>query len=389
MFILSLLFWVSAFVIAFAMVGYPALLILLEKVIKPQENQRNDEYTPVVTYMIVAHNEEDVIQKKLGNALELEYPADKLHILVASDNSTDDTNAIVERFIQAHPEMNVELYTARERKGKTNAQNEAQKVARGEILVMTDANSMIHKDAIRELVSYFAQDDVVYVCGKLVYSNAQEGGTGTSEAAYWDIDLKMRDIESRIQTITAGNGALYACRNEEYIDIPPIQCHDSAMPLEYGRMGKRCLFNPAAIAVEKTGGSDKDEFKRKVRMSRNILSIGKNFFRTCNVFKYRWFSLFYFGHRVCRNNLWLAHLLAFVTSCVLAAVVGHPWWYFAALVQLLVFVLAWIVYRFEIKQPLVRMVSYYMMTVLAQLMGVKNILTGKAKPFWEVVESTR
>ena len=389
MVILVVLFWLSIFVMVFAMVGYPVVLLLLEKIMHPQCNKKATEYCPVVTYMIVAHNEEKVIRQKLENALLLDYPREKLNILVASDNSTDATNDIVNSFIEEHPDYLIHLYTAKQRKGKTNAQNEAQKVAVGEILIMTDANAMVQTDAVKELVSYFAEDDVAYVCGKLSYCDSAEGSTGDSESAYWTLDLKMRDIESRIKTITAGNGALYACRNKDYIDFPPIECHDSSMPLEYALQGKRCLYNPNAIAVEKAGESNEDEFKRKVRMSRDILTAPKNFLKTCNIFKYKWFSFFYFGHRTCRNHLWLAHILAFVSNVLLVCFTLHPFWIFTLVAQLFLYVLAVIGIVAKVSFSPVRMLAYYVMTVFAQIIGVKNILTGKAKPFWEVVESTR
>ena len=389
MIVVSVLFWISVFIMFFSMIGYPAVLLLLEKIMKPAENKRAEAYCPEVTYMIVAHNEEKVIAKKLENALKLDYPKEKLHILVASDNSTDATNDIVNEFIRNYPDYRIELYTAKQRKGKTNAQNEAQKVATGEILVMTDANAMVQPEAIKELVAYFAEEDVAYVCGRLMYSDSAEGSTGDSESTYWKLDLKMRDIESRIQTITAGNGALYACRNEDYIDFPPIECHDSSMPLEYGRRGRRCLYNPSAIAVEKAGDSNEDEFKRKVRMSRDILSAPGNFLKTCNVFKYKWFSFFYFGHRTCRNHLWLAHSLALLANIALVILTPNPFWIVMGILQVVAYALAGAGIAFKISFAPVRMLAYYVMTVVAQLMGVRNILTGRAKPFWEVVESTR
>lgn len=389
MVVLAVLFFLCVFIMVFSMVGYPAVLFLLEKLLKPKENKRAEGYCPVVTYMIVAHNEEQVIKQKLENALKLDYPREKLHILVASDNSTDATNGIVNDFIQANPDHCIQLYTAKQRKGKTNAQNEAQKVSDGEILVMTDANAMVEPAAIKELVSYFAEEDVAYVCGRLMYRDAEDGTTGSSESAYWTLDLKMRDIESRIHTITAGNGALYACRNKDFIDFPPIECHDSSMPLAYALLGKRCLYNPNAIAVEKAGETNQDEFKRKVRMSRDILSAPKNFLKTCNIFKHKWFSFFYFGHRTCRNHLWAAHILALIVNVLLVCFTLHPFWIFAAIAQAFLYLLAVIAIVTKVSFAPLRMLGYYVMTVFAQLMGVKNILTGKAKPFWEVVESTR
>ena len=382
---------ISAFIVGYAMVGYPCILKILDKIIRPAKNTQDLSYEPPVTYMIVAHNEDSVIESKLENALELSYPADKFQIIVASDNSTDKTNALVTKFIEMHPERNIILYCSKEHKGKTNAQNEAQKLATGEILVMTDANTMVRPDAIRELVSYFSSDDIVYVSGKLEYSNSEYSATSQSESTYWDIDLSMRDVESRMKTITAGNGALYACRNKDYIDFPPIHCHDIIMPYTYSKMGKRALFNPKAVAVEKAGETDSDEFKRKVRMNRDILTMLKWGFTVMNPFKYGWFSFFYFGHRTCRYLLWLAHILLLISTAVLSFAGGVIGIFGIALtaLQLLLFILAGIEMSLKTNAKILHIIGYYGMTVYAQIVGVWRIITGKAKPTWEQAQSTR
>lgn len=384
----SIVIGIFGFIIFFAMIGYPVLLIVLDKLFKPRENKKDTEYEPTVSYMIVAHNEEKVIRKKLENTLKLSYPREKLEIIIASDNSTDRTDEIVEDFIKEHPEQKIVLHKTKEHKGKTNAQNEAQKKVSGEILVMTDANSMLEGNAIKELVSSFSEEKIVYVCGKLVYSNMDKADSSTSEATYWNLDLRMRNIESKFQTITAGNGAIYACRNAEYIDFEPIFCHDSAMPFAYALQGKRAIFNPNAVAKEKAGENNKDELKRKIRMNRNILYSLYAGIKTLNVFKYRWFSLFYFGHRICRYSLWLAHILIFIASLIMIAYC--PWLgALMTLAQLFVVMLTACTIKRGISRKYLRLIGYYGMTVFAQMMGVYNILTGKAKPVWEKAESTR
>ena len=334
------------------------------------------------------HNEEKVIWDKLENAILLDYPKEKLDILVASDNSSDSTNELVKSFIENHPGFRIRLVESKEHLGKTNAQNEAQKTVDSEILVMTDANTMVEKTAIRELVSYFASDDVAYVCGRLAYSNTKND-TSESESVYWNMDLKMRDIESRMQTITAGNGALYACRNAEYKDYEPIQCHDSIMPFDYAINGKRALFNPKAVAYEKAGENNSDEFKRKVRMNRTIITILHDGMKALNVFKYKWFSLFYFGHRICRYSLWIMHIVFFIASLALIFLgevnVG------LVLVCLQLFGLAvgiWSI-KHTIKNRWLRLGGYYVMTVIAQGVAAIKQLSGKSSSTWSKAESTR
>ncbi|HZK33922.1 MAG TPA: glycosyltransferase family 2 protein, partial [Bacillota bacterium] len=307
----------SGFIILMAMILYPLSLKVIGRLYKSRENKKDYSHQPTVTIMVVAHNEEKVILDKLNNILEIDYPQDKIEYLVASDNSTDKTNEIVNEFIEKNKGVNIRLYEVKTRKGKTNAQNEAQKTVTTEFLVMTDANSMLRKNSIKELMASFVSNDIAYVSGALQIINEDTSDVSESEKSYWDSDLNLREIESRIQTITAGNGAIYACRTKEYCDFDPIESHDSAMPLFYALSGKRALCNHDAIAYEKAGENIKDEFGRKVRMNRRILSKIVPDLRLINIFRYKWFSFFYFGHRTCRYLLWLAHLTLLVSNIFL------------------------------------------------------------------------
>jgi glycosyltransferase involved in cell wall biosynthesis len=383
----KILFYISAFIIVWAMVGYPISLKIIGKIYKSRKLQKDYNHQPTVTVMVVAHNEEKVILDKLHNIIELEYPQDMIEFLISSDNSTDRTNEIVKNFIASHSEYNIRLYEVKARMGKTNAQNEAQKTVETEYLVMTDANSMMDKNAVKELMAAFTSDDIAYVSGRLSIVNQEASDVSNAEASYWDSDLAAREIEGRIQTITAGNGALYACRTKDYYDFNPIQCHDSAMPPLYALEGKRAIANHDAIAYEKAGEVIEDEFGRKVRMNRIILKYILPDIRILNVFKYGWFSYFYFGHRTCRYLLWISHLLILVTSVLL---IRESWIYSVAFLgQTLFYFLALLRAVTKSQNKYLTLIYYYTVTIIAQWVGVYRIITGKAKPFWEKAESTR
>ena len=384
---IKIIWWFCIFVIFEAMIGYPLSLYLLDKIMKKPEITKNRKFEPTVTVMVVAHNEEKVIKDKLDNLVELDYPIDKLKILVASDFSTDRTNEIVEDYIKNHRMIEIYKHESVQHFGKTNAQNEAQKFVDSEILVMTDANAMFEKNAIRELVACFVDESVAYVCGRLKYINEGKNSTANSEGIYWKLDLMCRDIESRFQSITAGNGAIYACRNSEYIDIEPIKCHDSVFPRLYTLQGKKAIYNKEAIAYEKAGENNEDEFKRKVRMNREILRGILPDVRILNVFRYRWYSYFYFGHRTCRYLLWITHLLVYGLNILLLG--QSLWWTLTWIMQTIFYVLAAIGWKTKSSNRWIKMVTYYCMTVLAQWYGVYNMLTGKSKAVWEKAESTR
>ncbi len=387
MLIIKVLFWISIFTIFWANIGYSLSLLIIDKIFKIDKIKKDYNYEPTVTIMIVAHNEEKVIRNKMINVLNIDYPNEKIEILVSSDNSTDKTNEIVRDVIDNNKDRNIKLYEVKERKGKTNAQNEAAKLVKSEILVMTDANAMLEKKSIRELVASFSDKGIVYVTGRLSYSNSEDNLTSKSESTYWDLDLKIRDIESRLQTITAGNGAIYACRTKEYICFNPINCHDSLMPLQYALDGKRAIANHDAIAYEKAGENVEDEFKRKVRMNRNILFAVLPDIKILNFFKYKWFTYFYLGHRTSRYLLWLMHIIALITSGTL--MLTNYLYMVAFLGQIILCLLVLFKHIFKINNKILNFIYYYFITIIAQIIGIKNILTGNAKPFWEKAESTR
>ncbi len=388
MILIKILFFISAFVIFNAMIGYPLFLIIIDKILKKPEIKKDYNYEPTVTVLVVAHNEEKVIKNKLENLIGINYPKDKYEIVVTSDFSTDKTNDIVEEFIKKNKKNNIKLHKTIKHGGKTNAQNEAQKKIDSELIIMTDANCYFDKNAVREIAACFKDPNVGYVCGATVYTNKNVNDTADSENTYWDFDSKCRDIESRIQTITAGDGNIYACRTKEYKDVSLIECHDSSFPVLFALDKKRALFDPKSLAFEKAGESDADEYKRKVRMNRNILHNILPSFKILNIFKYKWFSVFYFGHRTCRYLLWLAHIIVLLCSLILTIQEGMLW-SIILLLQLLFYLISIFAKMSKTNNKLFKMMSYYSMTIIAQINGVLNILTGKSKPTWAKAESTR
>ena len=389
--LLKILFWLAAMGIITAMAAYGPVVNFIAK-IKRKHNtirglKKDYTYLPSVAVLVSAHNEEAVIEKKLLNLLITDYPKDLLEIVIMSDASTDNTISIVKKFIEdnkSDDKFKITLYEASEHKGKTNAQNEAVKKIDAEVIVMTDANSMFEKSAVKELVSCLCDSEVKYVTGTLAYANSQKAVTAANENTYWNMDLKIRKSESDIMTITAGNGAIYACRKADYYDFKPILCHDSAMPIKYALDGYRAVYNEKAVAYENAGETNEDEFKRKVRMNRGILYDICPDIRIFNIFKYKWFSLFYLCHRTLRYMLFINHLMVLCFSYILAIITDGPFWTFAAAAQLLFYAVAIYGTAFKSKNKIVSLITYYTQTIVAQAVGIYNQLTGKSKPFWEV-----
>lgn len=382
---MELVFFLLIFLIFYTFIGYPISLMILDKLINPKKINIDENYEPFISIIIAAHNEEDVIEKKLNNLINIDYNKEKFEIIISSDNSTDDTNNIVKNFIDKNKEFDITLYDVKERKGKTNAQNEAVKISKGEVLVFSDANSILKCDSVKELIKYISDEDVAYVCGKLEYTNSETSESSSAESSYWNYDLFMRRIESKFGSITAGNGAIYAIKKTDYVEFDPIKCHDSAMPVAAVLNNKRAIYNENSIAYEKAGETTEDEFKRKIRMSRDILSVFFENTKKYNFIRYTYFSYFYFCHRTLRNLLFLFHILIFILNIHLFSI--NLFYKALFVIQILFYssVFTCKILNFKILY----LFNYYIITLLAQLLGALNQMRGRSKSFWDKACSTR
>ena len=308
-------------------------------------------------------------------------------MIIANDSSTDMTCDIVNEFIKDHKEVDIRLNTVKNHLGKTNAQDEAVEVSKGEIIVFSDANSIFKKDAVTELISYFTDDDIEYVCGSLVYAKDLNTASVVAENTYWDMELRMRKIESDISTIAAGNGAIYAVRKKDYRNYDLVSSHDYEMPLYAGLNKKRALYNKDAIAFEKAGDSIEDEFKRKVRMQRRILTNLTTNLARLNIFKYGYFSFFHFNHKTLRFLQAFFHIVLFISNIFLLR--EGLVYQIILLGQMLFYIFALLGDISKSKNKIVYFPRYYTMMMIAQLLGAYNEFTGKSKATWEKAESTR
>ena len=244
--------------LAYAQAGYPLLLAawaraerapsLAEPPAPPPAS------VPSLTLVIAAHDEEAVIAGKVANARALDYPG--LEIVVACDGCTDAT---AERAREAGADLVLDL----PRGGKVRAQDAAVARATTELVAFSDANATLEEDALRELVAPFADDRVGYVCGQVTFVN--EEGTN-QEGLYWRYEMALRSLESRLASVTGGNGAIYATRRHAYLVVDPIMGHDLSFPFNLVRRGWRCVYRPSARATEKMVPSIEGEFARKRRM---------------------------------------------------------------------------------------------------------------------------
>ena len=251
-------FWGSLGALAWTHVGYPAAAALAARV-RPRPVRKGGSL-PRVTVIVAAHDEESVIERRLENLLALDYPPELVEVVVASDASSDGTEALVEAVAAREPR--VRLVRA-PRGGKVAAQDLAVRETTGDVVAFSDANAVWAAPALRKLVRNFADPEVAYVCGQL----RLEAPDGTNrEGAYWRYELWLRESESALGSITGGNGSIYAVRREDYVDVDPRFGHDLSFPYLMVQRGRRAVYEPEAVAFEKPSRDIEDEYRRKVRM---------------------------------------------------------------------------------------------------------------------------
>jgi len=373
---LEIIFWTSLGLIVWTHVGYPLATGLLAR-LRPHPVAKA-QIEPSVVLIVAAHNEDTVIRRRIENLLELDYPPEKLELVVASDGSTDRSNEIVQEIAAREPRVHL---LDCERGGKTLAQNRAVRETESELLAFTDANTEWQPDALRRLVENFADEDVAYVSGKLQLTASD--GTNR-EGLYWRYELWLRSNESKLGSITAGNGAIYAVRRSDYLEDAAITGHDFALPFRMVQRGRRAVFEPAAVALEKESRDLEDEFGRKVRMITRALRhvyTGSMLHRVPPIY-----ALELFSHRLLRYETGAVHIVLLGAS---AALVGQGLVFQIALgLQL-----AWLLFaafgRLRIRVPGAGIAYYYLLVTVATLVGNYRYLRSGTPTMWEKAEGTR
>jgi glycosyltransferase involved in cell wall biosynthesis len=369
-------FWGSLGALAWTHAGYPLAMGVLAR-IRPRPVHKAEQ-TPSVALVISAHNEEAVIRRRIENALALDYPPENLEVVVASDGSTDLTDAIVGEIAAVN--LRVRLLQC-PREGKVAAQHRAVRETSSDVLAFTDANSEWKPDALRELVANLADEEVGYVCGQLTLESPDGANM---EGAYWRYETWVREQESIASSITAGNGAIYAVKREMYVEDDPKFGHDFGFPYLMEQMGRRAVYEPAALAVEKPAAEPEDEYGRKVRtISRALGHIltGRAFRPSRPLYLAQLLS-----HRVLRYSTGILHIALLVTNLMLVAR-GRFYRVFLVL-QLVDYALA-AAGKARLPIPGARLAYYYYVVTKATVAALVRYLRSGTPQTWEKAKGTR
>lgn len=378
MVVVAIVFWVCAGLIVYAQLGYGLLLALLARVRRAPVTAGGAEARgelPSVSAIVAAYQEEAVIAGKVANLRALDYPADRIELIVACDGSPDAT---AQRAREAGADVVLEL----PRGGKIRAQDAAVRRARGEIVAFSDANAFWEPDALRRLVAPFADPKVGYVCGQVRFVN--DGGTN-QEGLYWRYEMALRGLESRLASVTGGNGAIYATRRASYIEVDPIMGHDLSFPFNMVKRGWRALYAADARASEKMVPSIEGEFARKRRM----MSHGWPIVLRGGLLSPKGYGPLYalmiLSHRVLRYATPFLHAIALGTSL---ALLGQGWVYVAAVAVQAALLLAAALAPVLPWRPFL-VARYYVLTTAALAAGLWDSLRHETQAGWEPAEGTR
>jgi cellulose synthase/poly-beta-1,6-N-acetylglucosamine synthase-like glycosyltransferase len=366
--VLEVVFWASVALIVYTHLGYPLALWALSRLRRTRTEDPAGPEPPMVSLIVAAYDEEGVIGRKVANCLALDYPRERLELIVASDGSADRT---AEEARSAGADVVLELPRA----GKVRTQDAAVERAGGEILAFSDANSSWEPDALRRLVGPFSRPEVGYVCGHVRFVG--EGGDN-QEGSYWRYEMAVRALESRLAGVTAGNGAIYATRRESYIVVDPRMGHDLSFPFNMVKRGWRAVYESRARAVEKMVPSIEGEFRRKRRMMSHTWPIVLR----GGLLSPRGYPPLYafeiFSHRVLRYLTPFLHLLALATN---VALLGEGWIYAVTLALQLALLVAALLR--------VRIARYYVLVTASLAVGLWDWLRRGTPAGWEKAEGTR
>jgi cellulose synthase/poly-beta-1,6-N-acetylglucosamine synthase-like glycosyltransferase len=373
----AIVFWISVGLVLYAHAGYFLLLWVVDRLRPGRRASAGAEIgeLPAVSVIVAAYAEAEVIARRLSNLRALDYPPALLEVIVACDGSPDDT---AQRAREAGADVVLEL----PRGGKIRAQDAAVKRSQREIVAFSDANVQWDPAALRRLVAPFADPRVGYVCGDVSFVN--ERGTN-QEGVYWRYEMALRSLESRVRSVTGGNGAIYATRREAYLFVDPIMGHDLSFPFNMVKHGWRAVYASDAHASEKMVPTIEGEFARKRRMSSHMWPIvlrgGMLSPRGYDVV----YALMIFSHRIVRYLTPFLHVIAFAANILL---LGQGWVYVVALALQVAILLAAVVAPLVRARPFL-IARYYVLTTASLAAGLWDWMRSGTAAGWEPAEGTR
>jgi len=374
--------WLFAFIIFYAYLGYGIILGLLVKIRNKPEFPYSEHFEPSVTHIIAAYNEEDLLEAKIENSLGLDYPRDKYKLLIVTDGSNDSSPGIA----SAHPD--VEAYHEDKRSGKIAAVNRIMPYVKTDLVMFSDANTFLNREAVRNLVRHFEDNSVGVVAGeKRVMSEEKDGAAASGEGIYWKYESQLKKWDSRLYSVVGAAGELFAVRTELYKPVDTsIIIEDFYISLKIAMNGKVTRYAPDAYAMEKGSASVGEELKRKIRIAAGGIQAIVLLAPLLNIFRYGILSFQYISHRVLRWTLAPVGLLVVFLSSLYLGLNGSAFYmglFWAQVVFYVLALLGWFLQNRNIRLKLLFVPYYFSMMNYAVFMGFLRYIRGKQSAVWE------
>ena len=374
-------FWAGAAALLYTYVGYPALVYVLSR-LRGRDVARREEFLPTVSVVIAAYNEERDLAAKLENTLALDYPKDRLEIIVASDCSDDRTDDIAREFAA----RGVRLHRQAERLGKTAAQNAAVGLARGEIILFSDATTLYRPDVLRAMLPNFADASVGCVAGRLVYVDPGDSSVGSGAKSYWGYETFLKRHESRVSSLIGVSGCLYAVRRSSYVPLYHEACSDFIIATKMVEQGLRAVYEPRAVCTEETNRRADKELRMRVRVITQTLSDLWRHRAMMNPLRAGFYAVELVSHKVFRYLVPLFLAAVLLASAALAP--RSPFYLLAFAGQVCFYALALAGLALErrgVRHRLLALPQYFLLANVASVLAFYKFLSGERYARWEAI----
>lgn len=383
--ILSVIFWLSVFIVCYSYIGYGVLLYLVIRVKRLLQGKPADKpaaFVPDVTFLVAAYNEEDFIEEKIKNSLAMDYPAGKIQFIFVTDGSSDNTNEIISQ----HPQITL-LYDP-QRRGKMAAVNRAMGFVTTPFVVLSDANTLLNPAAVSLLMQRFADEQVGAVAGEKKVMPTTGGAEAQGEGMYWKYESLLKKWDAELYSVMGAAGELIAIRTSLYEHQQEDTILDDFMiSFRINMKGYTVMYEPAAYAMETSSASLQEEYKRKVRISAGGFQSMGRLLPLLNPFRYPKITWQYISHRVLRWTLApLSLLLALVSNILLILLGAGTIYMITGALQLLFYAAAltgYLLARKQIKAKYFYIPFYFLFMNVAVYIGCIRFFRKRQSAVWE------
>lgn len=379
------IFWISLFIIVYTYIGYGLLVYLIlvfKRALSKSKKREDNDYLPTCSLVIAAYNEEDLIQQKIENTLLLSYPKELLKIYFVTDGSSDDTPEIVKRYPQ------LILFHKEERKGKVAAMDRVMKYIDSEVVIFTDANTFLNKEALVSICRHYSDPLVGGVSGeKRVSYDEKADASSAGEGIYWKYESQLKKWDSELYSVVGTAGELFSVRRSLYRSVPADTILDDFMiSMQIAEKGYRIVYEPKAFAIETASENVQEELKRKIRIAAGGIQSILRLKELLNPFKFPVLSFQYISHRVLRWTITpILLLMLFAVSLYLTIHGGNDIYSTFFYLQLAFYGLAflgWFLEKKYLKVKIAFIPYYFCVMNYAVLAGMIKYFQNKQSAIW-------